>query len=100
MSRSHSGRSRETSRRSHRAGPALVLPWHMYLGVPWLDNRWKRLANPAPSFFSQPTISGHNIEAGPTATNNSNPVSKYVEAMLRQGDGVGDFGSLIALLTS
>ena len=65
-----------------------------------MDNRWKRLANPAPSLFSQPTISGDNIEAGPTATNSSNPVSKYVEALLRQGDGVGDFGSLIAPLTS
>ena len=78
----------------------LVLPWHMYLDVPWLDNRWKRLANPAPSFFSQPTISGDNIEAGPTATNSSNPVSKYVEALLRQGDAVGDFGSLIAPLNA
>ena len=73
-----------------------MLPWHMYLDLAWLDNRWKRLANPAPSFFSRPTISGDNIEAGPTATNSSNPVSKYVETLLGQGDRVGDFGSLIA----
>ena len=78
----------------------LVLPWHMYLDAPWLDNRWKRLANPAPSFFSQPTISGDNIEAGLARTNSSNPVSRYVEALLNRGDSVGNFGNLIAPLNA
>jgi len=78
----------------------LVLPWHMYMDFPWLDNRWKRLANPAPNFFSQPTIYGDNIEAGLTESNSSNPVSRYVESLLTNRDSLQNFGRLIAPLNA
>ena len=78
----------------------LVLPWHMYQDFDWLPNRWKRLANPAPNFFHQPTISGDNIELVGSFTNSSNPVSKYVEALLRRRESVRDFGSFIAPLNA
>jgi len=78
----------------------LVLPWHMYLDFDWIPNRWKRLANPAPSFFHQPTISGDNIGLVASPSNSSNPVSKYVEALLRRRESVRDFGSFIAPLNA
>ena len=78
----------------------LVLPWHMYLKFPWLHNRFNQLANPAPIFFSQPTISGDNIQAGATETNSSNLVSKYVEGILSRKDIISGFGSLVAPLNS
>ena len=78
----------------------LVLPWEMYVDFPWLKSQWKRLANPAPNFFSQPTISGDNVKLSITPSNSSNPVSKYVESLLGQGQSVRDFGRLIAPLNA
>ena len=76
----------------------LVLPWHMYMDFDWLPNRWKNLANPAPSFFSQPVISGDNIEIAANYSDSSDPRSKYVEELLRGRDELDDFGSRIAPL--
>ncbi len=78
----------------------LVLPWHMYLEFPWLQNRSKRLANPAPYFFSQPTLTGDNLEIEGSSSNSSNVVSKYVEAVLKHGNEVRDIGKLIAPLNA
>ena len=78
----------------------LVLPWHMYLEFPWLQNRSKRLANPASNFFSQPTLTGDNLEIEGSSSNSSNPVSAYVEAVLKQGNEVRDMGKLIAPLNT
>ncbi|MFQ5872253.1 MAG: hypothetical protein ACE5JL_00425 [Dehalococcoidia bacterium] len=78
----------------------LVLPWHMYMDFAWLPNHWKRLANPAPNFLSQPTISGDNIEIAVNFSDSSNPVSRYVESLLGQRDSVQDFGKLIAPLNA
>lgn len=76
----------------------LVLPWHMYMDFDWLPNRWKNLANPAPNFFSQPVISGDNIEITANYSDSSNPNSRHVEELLRDRDELDDFGSLIAPL--
>jgi len=78
----------------------LVLPWHMYMDFPWLPNRWKRLANPAPNFFAQMTISGDNLEIAGSRSNSSNPVSEYVEALLTHREAVRNFGSLITPLNA
>lgn len=78
----------------------LVLPWHMYLEFPWLENRSKRLANPASNFFTQPTLTGDNLEIEGSSSNSSNPVSAYIEAVLKQGDEVRDMGKLIAPLNA
>ncbi|MDP2948059.1 MAG: hypothetical protein Q8P22_00785 [Chloroflexota bacterium] len=78
----------------------LVLPWHMYLDFPWLPNRWKRMANPAPSYFSQPTISGDNLETAVSRTNSQDPVSEYVESVLARGGSVTNLGSLMAPLNA
>jgi hypothetical protein len=78
----------------------LVLPWHMYMVFDWLPNRMKQLANPAPNFFSQPTISGDNVEILPSFSNSSNPVSKYVETLMENMDSLDGFGRLVAPLNA
>lgn len=74
----------------------LILPWHMYMRFDWLPNEWSLLANPAPTFFSQPTISGDNLEIAPTESNSSNLVSEYVEAILENRDSVQNLGELLS----
>ena len=81
----------------------LVLPWHMYMGFDWLPNRWNNLANPAPSFFSKPVISGDNIEVPPNYSDSSDPRSKYEANMLRNywdgGNPFQTWGSLFLIWT-
>ncbi len=78
----------------------LVLPWHMYLNLPWLPNNWPRVANPAQGYFSQPVISGDNLEAGAVFSDSRNAESKYVEALLAKRDSYQEFGKLIAPLNA
>jgi hypothetical protein len=78
----------------------LVLPWHLYMDFPWLENRWQRLANPAPRFFTPPVISGDNLESNVSFSNSSNPQSQYVERLLRQRESLQRFGHLIAPLNA
>ncbi|HIM63625.1 MAG TPA: hypothetical protein EYM42_12975 [Dehalococcoidia bacterium] len=76
----------------------LVLPWHMYMGFDWLPNRWNNLANPAPSFFSKPVISGDNIEVPPNHSDSSDPRSKYVEELLGRRESISNMGQLVSYL--
>ena len=78
----------------------LVLPWHMYMDFDWLPNQWKQLANPAPNFCSQPTISGDNVEIGPSFSDSSNRVSRYVESLLEDKESIESFGKFIAPLNA
>ena len=55
------------------------------------STRWKRLANPAPNFFHQPTISEDD---------GSNPASMYVESLLEHRRVVDGFGRMIAPLNA
>lgn len=78
----------------------LVLPWHMYMNFEWLPNRWKNLVNPAPSYFSQPVISGDNLEIAPNFSDSSSPQSRFVETLLARRESLRGFGSLIAPLNA
>jgi hypothetical protein len=78
----------------------LVLPWHMYMRFPWLPNKWTLLANPAAQFFSQPTISGDNLEIATTESNSPNHVSKYIEDILSNKDSLGNIGELLVPLNA
>ena len=78
----------------------LVLPWHMYMPMPWLPNRFKNVANPAVTFFNQSTIAGDNLEIPHTISQSSNPVSKYVEEVLARKESIGQFGKAIAPLNA
>ena len=78
----------------------LVLPWHMYMPIPWLPNRWKNVANPAATFFGQSAIAGDNLEIPHAVSQSSNPASKYVEELLANEQSIGQFGKAIAPLNA
>ncbi|RLC61471.1 MAG: hypothetical protein DRI01_08455, partial [Chloroflexi bacterium] len=76
----------------------LFLPWHLYMDYSWLPNRDKRLINPAPQFFDKPVISGDNIEVPGIYSQSTNPISKYVEFLLKNGNNTNNLGELLAPL--
>jgi hypothetical protein len=75
---------------------ALALPWGAYLQVPWIGSRV--VANPVSGYFSRPVISGDDLEAGPIATESSNPRSLFLQFCLSEGDQLAEFGRLLAPL--
>lgn len=78
----------------------LFLPWHMYMDMPWLQNRWRRVASPAPAFFERPAIYGDNLEIAPVSSDSTDPVSAYIEFLLEQSDTLRHFGAHIAPLNA
>ncbi len=76
----------------------LFLPWHGWFDIKWINNEDKRLGNPARHFFGKSIICGDNIEIGDTYSQNSNPVSKYVEFLLRNQEQIENKGELLAPL--
>ena len=76
----------------------LFLPWHQYMDYSWLPNRDKRLASPAPVFFDKPVISGDNIEVPGIYSQSTNPISGYVEFVLRNRNDIDNMGELLAPL--
>ncbi len=65
-------------------GSMMVLPWHLYLDLSWLPNPDKRVTNPAKLFFSCPTLTSDNVEAGKTASQSTVPAARYVEHWLTE----------------
>jgi len=63
----------------------LFLPWHLYMDFRFVPNQDKRIANPAPSFFDKPIISGQNLEVPGIYTQSTNPGQRYVENLLSSG---------------
>lgn len=77
----------------------LFLPWHQYMSYNWLPNKTdKRLGNIAQEFFDKPVISGDNLEVPGIYSQSTNPISKYVEFLLRKGNDIDNFGELLAPL--
>ena len=76
----------------------LFLPWHHYMDYNWLPNRDKRLGNPAQQFFDKPVIAGDNMEVPGIYSQSTNPISKYVEFLLGNGNDVDNLGELLAPL--
>ncbi|MFC2122452.1 DUF6541 family protein [Bacteroidota bacterium] len=76
----------------------LFLPWHLYMDFSWLPNTNQRLGNPAWQFFDKPIISGDNIEAAGQYSSSTNPVSGYVEFLLRHAHEIDNLGELLAPL--
>jgi len=76
----------------------LFLPWHMYMDFNWLPNTDKRLINPSQQFFDKPVIAGDNIEILSIYSQSSNPISKYIEFILPNGNEINNLGELLAPL--
>lgn len=68
----------------------LFFPWHQYMDFSWVPNSDKRIANPAPVFFSTPVIQGDNEEIGCIYSQTDKPVSKYVEYLFGLGLDPGE----------
>ena len=73
---------------------ALFLPWHLYLRLSFVRNVNSVIANPAPGFFSIPTV----VSADPEVPGIAPPASedqRAVQALIKAGGG-GDWGHVLA----
>ena len=64
------------------AGSTLFLPWHLYMSFGWIGHI---VANPAPSFFKCPIVSGTDMEWGDIYDNSQSPEGRAVAAWLATG---------------
>jgi hypothetical protein len=64
------------------AGNTLFFPWHLYMSFSWLG---RIVANPAPSFFECPVVSGSDMEWGDIYDNSQSPEGQAVEQWLSAG---------------
>jgi hypothetical protein len=79
----------------------LFLPWHQYMTYSWLRNKGdNKLGNPARTFFNKPIIQGDNLEIADIYSENTNPISKYVEYILSKGPQVTNLGELFSPLNA
>lgn len=73
----------------------LFLPWHQHFYLSWIGSN---VSNPAEAFLSKPVIRGDNIELWHKYTESTNPVSKYIEALLQRKDQIHYFGEFVSPL--
>jgi hypothetical protein len=73
----------------------LFLPWHGYLGLSFADGRG--VANPAPAYFRTPVLASRSIGDG-DAEDNTDPVERYVAALLARAPAIDDLGACLAPL--
>lgn len=71
----------------------LFLPWHGFMTFSWVDSN---VGNPARNFFTKPVVQGDNIEMGDVYSTSQNPVSKYIESLLHNGQEISNFGEFVA----
>ncbi len=69
-------------RDSNCSGSILFFPWHLYMSFSWIG---AIVANPAPSFFQCPVVSGTDMEWGGEFDTSGNPESQAVEQWLATG---------------
>lgn len=71
----------------------LFLPWHLYMDFRF--NQKQRIVNPAESFFTKPIIQADNIEVEDIHSQSLNPISKYIEFLLKNRRKCSNFGELV-----
>lgn len=76
-------------------GSALVLPWHLYLSYPFTNGV---IANPSPSFFSRPVISGDNEQLPGLPSSSTFRRSAFLQYVYNYGPDINTFGSVVAPL--
>ncbi|MDP9225745.1 MAG: hypothetical protein M3P18_18280, partial [Actinomycetota bacterium] len=80
-----------------KPGKLLFLPWHLYEPLPFAGNRV--LANPAPDYFSLPTLISTRAELSTRrSVAATDPATQYVDELLRHRSDLRYFGHLIAPL--
>jgi len=70
----------------------LILPWHLYMYQSWIG---RIAANPAPAFFTKPSISGENMEWGGIETQSRKPTQHYIQHILNHRSEVKNLGALL-----
>ena len=70
----------------------LILPWHLYMHQTWIG---RITANPAPSFFDKPSISGENMEWAGIETQSQKPIQHYIHHILNHKSEVRSLGALL-----
>jgi hypothetical protein len=76
----------------------LFFPWHLYMDFGWVNNKNKRIANPAKFFFGKEVIIGENVEIGKIVREVKTPEHVYINSLLDKRDNIKDFGNLISIL--
>jgi len=76
----------------------LWLPWHAYMDYKWNPQRIKKIGTFGRHILDKPVIQGDNIEAGNIYTQSANPVSSYIEFLLKNKGVIDNLGELLAPL--
>jgi hypothetical protein len=77
-------------------GKVLFLPWHQYLAFPFTGGRV--IANPAPQFFSRPTIAGDNVQFPNLETQSTSPRGAFLDFLISEDHATTHLGALLAPL--
>jgi dolichol-phosphate mannosyltransferase len=73
----------------------LVLPWHGYLALAFAHHRV--VANPSAAYFAVPILASRSI-GDPAASDNSDPLDRYVDNLLARSMQLRDLGACLAPL--
>jgi len=90
--------ARDVLRHDREDDNVLVLPWHSFMELDWLDQRQNKVANPARMFFGRSIIQADNQELSHYYSDSNDPVSRYVEAILDNRDSITEAGALLVPL--
>ena len=63
------------------SGNILILPLHLYMLYPWVNNTAKIIANPQSQFFSRPVIGSTSIDTRHITGDVSDPMTKSVSGL-------------------
>jgi len=77
-------------------GKVLFLPWHQYLSFPFTGGRV--IANPAPQFFSRPTIAGDNVQFPNLETQSTSPRGAFLDFLIGEDHATTHLGAILAPL--
>jgi hypothetical protein len=89
--------ARAESKIEGSSGTLLFLPWHLYEPLPFAQNRI--VANPAPDYFTSPTLISTDPELGTSRTTApTDPRTVYVNKLLNRRGTLRFFGHLVAPL--
>ncbi len=81
---------------SKARGTILVLPWHEFQSYPFSGGRV--IANPAPAFFSDPTLTSSNAEIPQLGNTSSDPREVWINRILSAGNRNKRVGQKLAPL--
>ncbi len=76
----------------------LFFPWHSHMDLSWIENRDRRILNPAKAFFQKPVISASLLEVPGKLIQVDTPVQRYILSLLEHNESITNFGELVSVL--